>query len=385
MMRLYYEWGTKQFKKHGEELCGDNVSIARHADYITLALSDGLGSGVKANILSILTTRIVMHLMENGLPLSEVVQTLTKTLPVCQERKLAYSTFAIGQFFRDGHARVVEFDTPSIVLLRQRKFAPIPHEEREIEGKYIQESEIQLKTGDWLIFISDGVINAGIGGLYPLGWGSDKIVKFLEEHSHPELSAQELADKLGQAVWDLYCGKPGDDVTVAVIKVRHKLMATVLTGPPVNKSIDKAIVYNFTQRKGTLAVCGGTMATIVARHLGGKALDVDLTTMKPDVPPLARLEGIDLTTEGILTLTKASELLHSGADKDSIKFDNDGASALIRLFLDADHIHFIVGLGVNPAHQNPDLPRQLGIKMAVIREISEELKKRDKEVTIETV
>ena len=384
-MRLFYEWGTKQFRKHGEELCGDNVSIARHAECVTLALSDGLGSGVKANILSILTTRIVMHLMENGLPLGEVVETLTKTLPVCQDRKLAYSTFAIGQFFSDGHARVVEFDTPSLILLRQRKLVSLPQEERQIEGKTIHESEFQLKTGDWIVFVSDGVVNAGIGGCYPLGWGADKIVRFLEEHSHPDLSAQEFADKLGQTVWDLYCGKPGDDVTAAVIKVRHKLMATVLTGPPVNKNDDKALVKRFAQRNGALVVCGGTMATIVARNLGGKSLEVDLATMKTDVPPLARLEGVDLTTEGILTLTKANDLLHSGANKETIKFYTDGASELVRLCLDVDHIHFIVGLGMNPAHQNPDLPRQLGMKMVVVREIAEELRKRDKEVTIETV
>jgi len=127
------------------------------------------------------------------------------------------------------------------------------------------------------------------------------------------------------------------------------------------------------------------MAKIVAHHLGGKSLEVDLATMKPDVPPLARVKGIDLTTEGILTLTKANDLLHSGADKETVKFHTDGASALIRLFLDVDHIHFIVGLGVNPAHQNPDLPRQLGMKLAVVREIADEMRKRGKEVTIETV
>jgi serine/threonine protein phosphatase PrpC len=384
-MRLFYEWGTKQLRKHGEELCGDNVDIARHADYITLALSDGLGSGVKANILSILTTRIVMHLMENELSLNEVVETLSKTLPVCEVRKLAYSTFAIGQFFRDGHARVVDFDTPSLILLRERKFVPVPFEERQIEGKTIHESEFQLKTGDWIVFVSDGVVNAGIGGAYALGWGSDQIVRFLEEHCHPDLSAQELADKLAEAVWDLYCGKPGDDASVAVIKVRRKLTATVLTGPPADRSADKATVDNFTHHPGFLVVCGGTTAKIVARHLGGESLEVDLATMKSDVPPLAKVKGIELTTEGILTLTKVNDLLHSGANKDTVKFHTDGASALVRLCLDVDHIHFIVGLGVNPAHQNPDLPRQLGMKLAVVREIAEELRKRDKEITIETV
>jgi hypothetical protein len=384
-MRLFYEWGTKQIQKHGEELCGDNVAFARHADSVTLALSDGLGSGVKANILSILTTRILMHLMENKLSLGEVVETLGKTLPVCDVRKVAYSTFAIGQFFTEGRARVVEFDTPPVILLRQRNLVPVPYEEREIEGKTVRESEFELKNGDWLVFVSDGVINAGIGGRYPLGWGQDNVARYLEQHCHPDLSAYELAEKLGETVWDLYCNRPGDDVSVAVIKVRHKLTATVLTGPPADKNMDEKVVARFAQRQGYLAVCGGTTAKIVSRYLGGKPLEVDLDTMKPDVPPLARAEGIDVTTEGILTLTKVNNLLASGAVKETVKFDTDGASELIRLCLDVDHIHFMVGLSVNPAHQNPDLPRQLGMKLAVVREIAEELQKRGKEVTIETV
>jgi len=384
-MRLFYEWGTKQLEKYGEELCGDNVAIARHADSVTLALSDGLGSGVKANILSILTTRIVMRLMENELSLGEVVETLSKTLPVCKIRKLAYSTFAIGQFFSEGRARVVEFDTPWVILLRQRKSVHVPYKERQIEGKTIRESEFQLKNGDWMAFVSDGVINAGIGGIYPLGWGFDQVVRFLEEHCHPDLSAQQLADKLAQAVRDLYCDKPGDDVSVVIIKARRKLIATVLTGPPADRSTDQAVVAKFTQRPGFLAVCGGTSAKIVAHHLGGKSLEVDLATMKSDVPPLARLEGVDLTTEGILTLTKTNDLLRTGADKEMVKFDTDGASALLRLCLDVDHIHFIVGLCVNPAHQNPELPGQLAMKLTVVRGIADELRKRGKEVTIETV
>jgi len=384
-MRLFYEWGTKQLQKHGEELCGDNMAVASHAESVTLALSDGLGSGVKANILSILTTRIVMHLLENGLPLGEVVQTLSQTLPVCEVRKLAYSTFAIGQFFSEGRARVVEFDTPPVILLRKRKSVPIAYDEREIDGKTIRESELELQVGDWIVFVSDGVINAGIGGLYPLGWGWEQVVRYLQEHCHPNLSAQELADRLAQAVWDLYCNRPGDDVSVAVIKTRRKLTATVLTGPPVDRGMDKKVVDRFVQRPGFLAVCGGTTAKIVARHLGGRSLDVDLSTMTPDVPPLARLEGVNLTTERTLTLTKAHELLASGADKQTLKFQIDAASALVRLCLDVDDVHFIVGLTVNPAHQNPELPEELGMKLSVVRAIAEELRKRGKEVTIETV
>ena len=383
-MRLYYEWGTKQLRKHGEELCGDSIAVSSHSGSVILALSDGLGSGVKANILATLTTRIAMHMLENDLPLGEVVQTLSETLPICKVRKLAYSTFAIAQFFSRGSARVVEFDSPAAMLLRQRKLQPVVYEERSIEGKTIRESFFDLEVGDWIIFVSDGVLNAGIGGVYPLGWGWDQSAHYLEQQAHPELSAQDLAEKVAGVVSDLYADSPGDDVSVAVIKVRRKLIATVLTGPPAEKSEDEALVSKFIRRAGRLAVCGGTTAKIVSRYMG-QPLEVDLETMTPDVPAIAHIEGMDIVTEGILTLTQVSELLRSGTLKEDVRFRTDGAAELIRLFLDVDHVHFLVGRGVNPAHQNPELPKQLEIRLAVVREIAEELRNRGKEVIIESV
>jgi hypothetical protein len=383
-VKLYYEWGSRQLHKRGEELCGDAIGVSRHADSVTLALSDGLGSGVKANILATLTTQIAMQMLENELPLGEVVQTLSETLPVDTVRKLAYSTFAIAQFFTHGHARVVEFDAPSAILLRKRKVQPIVYEERSIEDKDIREAVLDLKFGDWIIFVSDGVLNAGIGGVYPLGWGWDQAARFIESTAHPGLTAEELAERIAETVAELYAGAPGDDVSIVVIKCRQKLVATVLTGPPADRSIDERIVHRFLTREGKLAVCGGTTAKIVAQHLG-QPLEVDLSTMTDAVPPMARLEGVDLVCEGILTLTHVRGLLEGGADRTTVQYMADGSANLLRLLLEVDFIHFIVGQAVNPAHQNPELPHQLDIRKAVVREIAELLKARGKEVTIEAV
>jgi hypothetical protein len=383
-MKLYYEWGAKQLQKHNEELCGDNISVRRHPHSVTLALSDGLGSGVKANILATLTTQIAMRMLEDNLPLGEVVQTLTETLPVCAVRKVAYSTFAIAQFFSQGTARVVEFDSPPPVLLRGRKVQQVAFEERTIDEKTIHEAVLELTDGDWVVFVSDGVLNAGIGGVYPLGWGWDQLAQFLEAHTHRDLSAEDLADKVAETVGELYAERPGDDVSVAVIKVRHKRVANVFTGPPTRRETDADWVQRFTERLGKRVVCGGTTAKIVARQMG-LTLEVDLTTMTTDVPPVGRLPGMDLVTEGILTLTRVRDMLRAGTDKTAVRFQVDGASSLLRLLLEVDHVHFLVGQAVNPAHQNPDLPHQLGIRLGVVREILEELRQQGKEVTVEEI
>jgi len=383
-MRLFYEWGIKQLKKKGEELCGDSVGVSRHPDSIVLALSDGLGSGVKANILATLTTRIAMHMLENDLPIGEVVQALSETLPVCNVRNLAYSTFAIAQFFADGHARVVEFDSPLAMFVRNRAIHSVDYEERSIEDKKIYESVMDLAYGDWIMFVSDGVLNAGIGGRYPLGWGWEQTARFFEKNVHSNLSAQSVAERIAQTVSDLYNGNPGDDVSIVVIKARRKQVATVLTGPPADPEDDSELVARFMKARGLHAVCGGTTAKIVSRHTG-LPLEVDLETMTPDVPAFARIEGMDLVTEGILTLTMVNELLQAGTDQDDIKYKTDGASELLRFLLNTDHVHFIVGTAVNPAHQNPELPRQLELRLSVVREIAEKLRERHIEVTLESV
>ncbi|MBN2553721.1 MAG: SpoIIE family protein phosphatase [Spirochaetales bacterium] len=383
-MRLFYEWGTRQVHKYGEELCGDNIAISRQTDWVTLALSDGLGSGVKANILATLTTQIAIRMLEDNLPLGEVVQTLSETLPVCAIRKVAYSTFAIAQFFSEGYARVVEFDSPHAILLRQRRVQQVSYDERTVDGKTIHETVLNLKEGDWVVFVSDGVLNAGIGGAYPLGWGWELAAGYLEKHAHRGLSAEELADKVADAVSELYLGRPGDDVSIVVIKVRHKQVATVFTGPPGRREVDGELAHRFVSRTGRLVVCGGTTAKIVAKHLG-QPLEVDLSTITADVPPIARVEGVDLVTEGILTLTQVRDMLRKGEDRRSVQYRNDGAACLLRLLLEVDHTHFIVGQAVNPAHQNPDLPHQLGIRAAVVREIAAELRNLGKEVTLEVI
>ncbi|MBN2439887.1 MAG: SpoIIE family protein phosphatase [Spirochaetales bacterium] len=383
-MRLFYEWGTRQLNKSGEELCGDSIIVSRHADSVSLALSDGLGSGVKANILATLTNHIAMHMLENDLPLGEVVQTLTETLPVCRVRNLAYSTFAIAQFFSQGSAKIVQFDSPPVILIRQRKVTPVEFKERSIDGKRIHQTVINLQTGDWVVFVSDGVLNAGIGGEYPLGWGWENATGFMEQHAHQNLSADEFALKIAETVNELYVNSPGDDVSIVVLKVRQKQTATVLTGPPENKQLDKKIVKSFLEQSGQLIICGGTTAKIVSHYIG-QPLNVDLSTMTPVVPPIAYLKGIDLVTEGILTLTRVNEMLKSRQEKNNVRFKTDGASDLLRLFLNVDHIHFIVGQAINPAHQNPELPHELDIRMAVVREIGDELKARGKEVNIDII
>jgi hypothetical protein len=381
-VKVFFEFGLRQINKKREELCGDSVEFSPKPEWATLVVSDGLGSGVKANILSTLTTRIATRMLDEGLPLGEVVQTLSETLPICRVRKIAYSTFTMAQLFTEGHARLAVFDNPPPVLVRRGKVQCLPYEERELSGKHICDYSCAFRPGDWLVLVSDGVLNAGIGGAYPLGWGWEQLAKYLEGHVHESLSADELSEKLARVVRDLYEGPPGDDVTIAVVKARLRRVVVVFAGPPVEDEDDERVVERLMSAAGRRVVCGGTTANIVARHLG-RGIDVDLATGTEAVPAMGRIDGIDLVTEGTLTVTKALEILRADEPNDQLKLRVDGASCLVVLLREADEVRFLLGRAMNPAHQNPNLPRNLGLKTQVVQSLAEELRRKGKQVEIE--
>ncbi len=380
-MNVFYEFGLRQMNKKKEELCGDSVEFSTRPGLATLVFSDGLGSGVKASILSTLTTRIASRMLDEGLPLDEVVQTISETLPICRIRKIAYSTFSMAQLFTDETAKLVSYDSPAPLLIRRNKVQRLPYEEYEMGGKRICDYTFTLRPGDWLVLVSDGVVNAGIGGAYPLGWGWEQVAKYLETHVHQALSAEELATKLARVVRELYQGPPGDDVSIAVVKARRKQILAVFIGPPVEKEDDQRIVEALMSAPGRHVICGGTTANIVARHLG-RTVTVDLETGTDDVPATGRIEGLDLVTEGTLTIIKALEIMRSDQPSSELKLKVDGASRLVVLLREADEVRALVGRALNPAHQNPNLPKNLGLKTQIIQALGEELRRRGKEVDI---
>jgi len=380
-MKCIIDTGWASLSKYGEELCGDNVEVLKTPDYVVAVLADGLGSGVKANILSKMTAKIIVTMLDKGTTLEEVVETITNTLPVCQKRNLAYSTFTIVQVKTDGEAYIVQFDNPSIFYLHRGKVQHPRFDEVEICGKRIKESRFRLDPGDSLVAVSDGVIHAGIGQMLNLGWQWENVAEYLERISSAESSAAEISQGLLSVCDQLYANQPGDDVTVLSLRYRQPKTMTLLVGPPRNAADDPKIVEAIMAEPGRRVVCGGTTSMIVSRYLGEK-IEVDLSRLDPELPPTGKLKGIDLVTEGIITLTKVLEKLKKEAPLPPFGKTN-GADELAKLLMDSDEIRFIVGRAINPAHQNPELPLNLNLKMQVVTEITEVLQRRGKQVTVE--
>ncbi len=384
MGELSLEYGYTSLNKFGEELCGDRVEYSVNGDYTTLVLADGLGSGVKANILATLTSKILCTMVSNEISMEDCIETIIQSLPVCKERGIAYSTFSVIHMDTHGEGVLIEFDNPQAIWFHNGKSLNFEREKLNICGKTVYQSSLKMKEGDYVIVMSDGTIHAGVGMILNFGWQRKEIMEHLENNIKPEMSARCVACLLAAACNDLYLNKPGDDTTVAAVRVREKQQVNLMVGPPVNKEKDNFYVSRFMEGEGKKIVCGGTSSQIVARYLN-KPLKTSFEFPDKEVPPIGFIDGVDLTTEGVITLRRLLELSEKYVSVKDLtpKFfkKRDGASMLANiLFEEATDITFFVGQSVNVAHQS--LPIDITMKMKLIESLTANLKKMGKMVTI---
>ena len=386
MNDLCADIGYKSINHVGEQLCGDHVDIVEPDENSTvIVLSDGLGSGVKASILSTLTSKIISTMLAEGLPLEDCVETIAQTLPVCSVRGVAYSTFTIIHLKNNETAEIIQYDNPQVILIRDEKNYNYPTIEMNIGGKKILKSVISLREGDQFIAMSDGCPHAGIGMAYNFGWKRDDIIDFMESLAPVGYTAKTLATMLVDECDELYGHAPGDDATACIVRIRKREPMNLLFGPPFNRDDADRMMSLFFSKEGKHIVCGGTTSSIAAKYLG-KPLRAKLD-FSSDLPPTAEIEGVDLVTEGVITMNKVVEYAkdYLGENKfyEEWSMKRDGASQISRLlFEEATDINFYVGRAINPAHQNPDLPINFNIKMNLVEELSKCLKEMGKRIKV---
>ena len=387
MNDLCADIGYKRINHHGEELCGVHIDIVEPSDDSTvIVLSDGLGSGVKASILSTLTSKIISTMLAEGLSLEECVETIAATLPVCSVRGVAYSTFTIIHLKNNQTAELIQYDNPHAIIIRDEKNWDYPKTELNIGGKKKFKSVIKLQENDIFVAMSDGCPHAGIGMLYNFGWKREDIIDFIETLVPAGYTAKTLSTMLVDECDNLYGHKPGDDATACVVKIRKRVPMNMLFGPPANRDDADRMMSLFFSKEGKHIICGGTTSSIAAKFLR-KPLRASLNFEQSDIPPIAELEGVDLVTEGVITVNRvveyANDYLGENKHYEHWSFKKDGASLICRLlFEEATDINFYVGKAINPAHQNPDLPINFNIKMNLVEELSKCLKKMGKKIKV---
>lgn len=372
----YIEVECHQENKHGNKVCGD-VFLSKKiaAENRTIAiLSDGLGSGIKANILATMTASMALNFTAINEPIARTAKTIMNTLPIDAERQINYSTFSIVSIDSDGETKIVEYDNPTFFLIRDGKVINIQSEVISIESdgklKELTNYHFIAQKEDRILLLTDGISQAGIGSVqFPFGWSVENIQTFVQAIvcKRPDISAKDLS-KLVLEKARMYDGlKFKDDASCTVIYFRSPRQLLICSGPPYKKNSDAHFANLVNAFDGKKIVCGGTTAQIIARE-NDTPIETGLISLQSDLPPESKMEGIELVTEGILTIGKVVEILENDLDIEDSKYG--AAASIVKLLLENDYINFLIGTKVNNAHQDPNLPVELEIRRSVLKKMA---------------
>lgn len=377
---MFIDIDCTQTKKYNQNAYGDYFTSKKYQDEAKLiaVLSDGLGSGIKANILSCMTATMLLKFIEGDqIPISKAAEIIMNSLPVCQVRHISYSTFSAIEVDDDGNAKIVEEGNPEFIWIRDNEVMKPDYEEvpsKTFKNRCLKIYKIKLELGDRLIFCSDGVTQAGLGGgRLKLGLRREGLITLLKDklNSTPEISSTELSQYIVNQARNIETDRlPKDDISACVLYFREPRKALIFTGPPYHQEKDAEYAQMFAQFSGKKAIAGGTTANLISRELN-RPITMDTTISIGKLPSCSYMDGVDLVTEGILTLTKAMEYLEAG------EWDIDNAAGkLVKFLLDSDCISFMVGAKLNQAHYDPALPIEIEIRKNIIKKIAKLLEEK---------
>lgn len=378
-------FGIVSLNKKKEKICGDYYTIITDpdSDSTVMVLSDGLGSGVKANILATLTAEMLSIMIARKVNIRTAVKAVADTLPVCSVRNLAYATFTV-MVAEENEICLLQYDNPDVILLRNGKNVEYCRDILMFGEKEIHQSYFQFGEGDMLIFMSDGVTNAGMGKTTYAGWGREEVVEFCEQHYRDGMSAQEMSSAIADAGLALNLDETDDDLTVLTVAAMKKNIVNIMVGPPADREDDRSYFETFFQKEGIHVVCGGTTAKLVADYLQTEVAGLPDSGTE-EVPAMSEIKGIDLVTEGLLTLEKLVDYCDD-FQEDRTYFNQiikkkDGAAELFRvLFAEATEINFFFGNALNDNYTSLHIDREKKKKMAL--ELIDHLKAEGKKVKI---
>lgn len=381
--KFYVEVNVVQKNHDNERICGDRFLSKRifEENRILAVLSDGMGHGVKASMLSTLTATMAIKFAEEHKEIRRIADIIMNTLPVCSERQMSYSTFTIVDINIEGETRILEYDNPQTLCMRgNNPFDPgwqtIIMDSEKNGGKELRTCTFRHQKEDRIVVCSDGVPQSGMGSSkYPFGYGTENMELYVQQlvTADPTISASQIASKVVNIanMNDNY--HPKDDTSCAVIYFREPRPLLICTGPPYEEFNDKKLAEEVSSFDGKKILCGATTGDIISRELGQPIID-SFEFDDPDLPPISFMAGIDLVTEGILTLGKVSEILKKYSPR--YKIGKGPADLMVKLLLDSDEIHFIIGTRINIAHQDPNLPVDLEIRRTVVKRIARTLEEK---------
>ena len=142
---MFIDIDCHQVKKYNQNAYGDYFVSKRYPDEgrLIAVLSDGLGSGIKANILSCMTATMLLRFIEDEqISIKKAAKIIMNSLPVCQVRKISYSTFSAFECSDEGEIKIVEEGNPDFIHIRSGRL--VEHTPRIVTSKKFTNRHMHL-------------------------------------------------------------------------------------------------------------------------------------------------------------------------------------------------------------------------------------------------
>lgn len=378
---VHVEVEQAQSSKKPHDPCGDVTACERTPAATTLVCADGIGSGIRARIAAQMCASRILELLRLGFSPRKAFTAVARTMEQARDPSRPFAAFTLARVRNDGMATVVSYESPPAVLVSRRHAAALPQSPMELGGAMAMESNCYLEPGDAILVMSDGITQAGIGSRFPLGWQTEGVVRWLNDRLTDGLEVPSLPQHLLDEARRLWV-QGGDDCTVAMAHCRRGQIVNLFTGPPANRADDAHAVRRFVQSEGLKIVCGGSTAELVARVLKQRVC-VEQDAKSLIAPPRYEIEGIDLVTEGAVTLNQVYNVI----DEDIRELTEDsGVTELCALLQIADRVNLFVGGAKSKAAGDISF-RQRGIltRDRIVPLLVEKLRAAGKLVVVETV
>lgn len=376
---LHVEIAGAQSAKQAGDPCGDVFECRRTPQATTIVCADGIGSGVRANVAATMCVSRLFELLERDFSLRDAFAAVARTMTAAMGTDLPFVAFTVARIQADGRATILSYESPPPIFVGRRRAQVLHQRTLTLEPAVVGEAQCHMEPGEGLLICSDGITQAGIGSNLGMGWGAEGVCESVNEALAEGTPLPDLVSEVHDHARMLWGGKRGDDCTAVIAACRPGRIVNLLTGPPANRADDRAVISAFLRSEGAKVVCGATTAKLVGERLG-IGLEVE-QSQSLIAPPAYRLSGIDLVTEGAVTLNQAYNII----DEDPAGYaEESGVTDLCELLRSADRVNIILGRARNPASDDIAF-RQQGIlpRTKVVPRLALKLRHQGKLVVLE--
>ncbi|MBR5429275.1 MAG: SpoIIE family protein phosphatase [Firmicutes bacterium] len=220
-MKYLSAW-VEQVRKEGESVCGDVTVYRRENGQTYFILCDGVGSGEYANGAALKSCERLMPQLLTEDPETACAREAAY-MHQARSAEFPFAAFTAVVLDADGHYIAYAFEAPGPLHISKKRVSVLPRETVAAGEESMQRFSGQLQPGEYLLLLSDGVTQAGLGMGFGYGIGEQGTARYLNLRlsAYPDADLRELMRDLCSYTAKISGGRL-DDTSLALLECREE-------------------------------------------------------------------------------------------------------------------------------------------------------------------